>query len=274
MRAGKRRICSIIIGALLLGPFSRADFEAMALVEPVWEATLASTVLGRVQSIEVKETQRVEADSILLTLERSFEELDMKRRQIVAESKVEMELARSKLALLRIEFEGTKKIYENSGSISKEEYERAKLDLLLAESELDQLLQREKIELLEWELAKEQVSRREIRAPQAGIVVEVFPEVGEVCEPRQPLLRIVDTSSVKLTLEIDALKTAYVVAGARVPVMVDAPGGEIAVEGVIDFISPVVDGASGLRRIRIKITNEAGTLLPGLSARVQLKDGN
>jgi len=263
-----KRICATIVclfsGCLLVAD----DLVVTGLVEPEWEATLAPTVLGRVERIAVKEGDKVAAGQALLFLERRFETLDAERRKIVAESAVELELAAAKVEVMRSEFESTEKLFESSGSISKEEFERARLDFQLAQAELSQLEERKKVEALEWELALEQVSRREIRTPQDGTVVEVYPKTGEVCEPRQPVLRVVDTSLVRITLDVDALKTAGITMGSLVSVLVQAPGEDIAVEGEVDFVSPVVDGASGLRRIQISIENEEGRILPGLPARV------
>ena len=260
-----------VVAFLIFGSLAsliRAEFESTGLVRPLWEATLAPTVLGRVESIEVKESDRVEAGTLLLVLDKSSEELEAERRKIIADNRVEIELAQAKLELLQSEFESTKRIYESSGSISKEEFERTRLDLRLAGAELEQLKQRKKIELLDSRFAQQEVSKREIRAPQAGSIVEIFPEVGEVCEPRQPLIHMVDASKVRISLEVDALKTAGVLAGEEVPVVVEGPEGEITTHGIVDYVSPVVDGASGLRRIRITIDNKDGTILPGLSARV------
>lgn len=265
-----------IISAFVLGSsvgVVSAEFQSTGLVQPVWEATLAPTVLGRVESMEVKEGDEVEAGALLLSLEKSFEQLDADRRKIIADNRVEMDLAQAKLEVLQSEFEGTKKLYESSGSISKEEFERNRLDLKLAEAELEQLKQRKKIEMLDWELAREQVSMRQIRAPQAGTVVEIFPEVGEVCEPRQPLVRMVDARTVRVTLDVDALKTVGVMTGMEVPVVVEGPGGEISARGVVDFVSPVVDGASGLRRIRVTMDNGSKRILPGLPATVRFEHG-
>ncbi len=263
------RWASALLLSFSLGATSFAQLAATGLVQPRWEATLSSTVLGRVERISVKEGSKVEAGQTLLQLERTFEQLDAERRQIVSDSKVELELAKTKVEVLRAEFEGTRKIFESSGSISKEEFERARLDFRLAESELAQFEQRERIEILELQLAQEQVARREIRAPQSGVVVEIVPEEGEVCEPRQPMIRMVDASTVRVSLDVDALRTAGIELGARVPVEVESPGGTIATEGEVDFVSPVVDGASGLRRVRVSIENADGAILPGLPATVR-----
>lgn len=250
------------------------QFEATGLVQPEFEAILSSTVLGRVESVEVKEGYRVNAGDVLIQLEKSVETLDANRRQVVAESTVEIDIARKKVAVMEEAFEGTRKVYEGSGSISKEDFDKSRLEMELAKAELAQLEQREKIEALELSLAKEQVERRIIRAPQAGVVVDVLPEVGEVCEPRQPLARIVDVTTVRINLDVDALRTAGVVEGMQVSVTADSPAGPVAATGVVDFVSPVVDGASGLRRIRVSIDNRDEAILPGLPATVSFPLGN
>ncbi|MCB1120109.1 MAG: efflux RND transporter periplasmic adaptor subunit [Verrucomicrobiae bacterium] len=267
----RRGLHSVLLLTLSSFPvITRGEYEVTGLVEPVWEAVLASTVLGRVESIEVKESEKVKADEVLITFERRFEELDANRRQIVSESTVELELARAKLEVLQSQYESTLKLFNNTGTVSKEELDQAKLDFSLAQAEASQLEQREKIEKLDWQLAREQVAQREIRTPRAGTVVEVFPEVGEVCEPRQPVVRVVDASTVKIDLDVDALLTGQVSAGDDLPIFIEAPGEDIRVTGKVEYISPVVDGASGLRRIRITIPNLTGTILPGLPARVKL----
>ena len=268
---GPRRKAVALLSLVTLGLSDmRADYEATGLVEPVWQAVLAPTVLGRVEKIAVTESESVEAGTILVYFERDLEELDAERRKIVAESRVELELSQAKLEVLQSQFQSTEQLYKNTGTVSKEELESAQLEYSLAKAEVAQLEQREKVEELEWQLAWEQVENREIRTPQAGTVVEIFPEVGEVCEPRQPVAQVVDASTVKVDLDVDALKTGLVSPGDNLSVRIESPGGDIAVEGSVAYISPVVDGASGLRRIRITIDNSKGSILPGLPARVML----
>ena len=250
----------------------RADYEATGLIEPIWEAILAPTVLGRVEKIAVKESEQVKAGTVLVYFERDFEELDAERRKIVADSKVELDLSLAKLKVLESQFESTEQLFKNTGTVSKEELESAQLEFSLAKAEVAQLEQRERVEELEWQIAKEQFENREIRTPRAGTVVEIFPEEGEVCEPRQPVAQVVDASTVKIDLDVDANKTGRVSAGDEVPVRIEAPGGDIQVEGSVEYVSPVVDGASGLRRIRITISNQSDAILPGLTARVTLSE--
>lgn len=256
--------------ALGLGVASLEGFEARGLVQPEWEATLAATALGRVDRIAVREGDAVEAGTVLLELERRAEQLDAARRRIVLESVAELEAARARLDLLQRELEASRRLFESTRSVSQEEVDQKTLAVRLARSEVEQLEQREEIERLEYEFAEEQVRRRLIVAPHPGVVVEILPKVGEVCEPRQPLVRMIDATRVRVVLDVEGMRLPPVRVGERVPVFIDQPGGELRVTGTIDFVAPVIDAASGLRRLRVVVDNADGRVLPGVTARVRL----
>jgi RND family efflux transporter MFP subunit len=247
-----------------------AALEARGLVQPEWEATLAATVLGRVDRIAVREGDVVESGAVLLELERRSEQIDAARRRIVLESTAELEAARARRDLLQRELEASRRLFESTRSVSQEEVDQKALAVRLAQSEVEQLEQREEIERLEYEYAEEQVRRRTIVAPHSGVVVEILPKLGEVCEPRQPLVRMIDATRVRVVLDVEGLRLPPVRVGERVPVYLEQPGGELRVQGTIDFVAPVIDAASGLRRMRVVVENADGRVLPGVTARVRL----
>jgi RND family efflux transporter MFP subunit len=261
---------AFLAAAALTCAAAGAIFEAPGLVQPEYEATLAATVLGRVDRIAVREGDRVEAGTVLLELERSAEQIDADRRRIVLESKAELAGSRSRRDTLQKELDSSRRLFGSSRSVSQEEVDKKALEVLLAESEVEQLTQREEIEKLEYDYALDQVRRRVIVAQHPGIIIEIIPKVGEVCEPRQPLVRMIDATRVRVVLDVEGVRLPPVSTGERVPVIVDQPGGELRVTGTIDFIAPVIDAASGLRRLRVVVDNADGRVLPGVTARVQL----
>lgn len=244
--------------------------EATGLVQPVWEATLAATVLGRVERICVQEGSLVEAGTVLIEMEREGEKIDAARRKIVFETTVEVEAARARREVLKDDLAGTQKLYDSTRSVSRDDMAKKTLEFKLAEAEFEQLNQRKKIEQLEYDFAIEQVKRRELTAPQKGVVVEIMPKVGEVCEARQPLVRMIDASTVRIVLDIDPLRVPGLAVGQTVPVKVNGVDGPVTADGKIEFIAPAVDAASGLRRVRVGIDNRDQRLLPGLPAVVTL----
>ena len=266
----KRRqvvICAVVFAASLVRPLAA---EIAGLIQPVREATLSAPVVGRISRVNFKDGDLVKADAVILELDKRSEEIEAERRKIVWEVRAELEAATVRVETLKHDFESSKKLQEATKSVSRDELAKKSLDLRVAEAELEQLTRREDIEKLEYEFAVEQVRRREIRAPHAGQIVEIVSKVGEVCEPRQPLVRFVDASQCYFVSNLDAAQAAKLKSGERLPILVSGGKGVISVEGVIEFISPVIDAASGLRRVKILIDNRDGRVVPGSPATLTL----
>lgn len=240
--------------------------EVAGLIQPVREATLSAPVVGRISKTNFNDGDTVPADAIILELDKRAEEIEAARRKIAWEVRAELDAATVRVDTLKRDLESTKKLQEKTQSVSKDELARKSLDLRVAEAELEQLTRREDIEKLEYEFAVEQVRRREIRAPHAGQIVEIIIKVGEVCEPRQPLVRFVDATQCYFVSNIDATEVLKLKVGERLPISVASGKSAALVEGVVEFISPVIDAASGLRRVKLLINNRDGRVVPGSPA--------
>jgi hypothetical protein len=59
--------------------------------------------------------------------------------------------------------------------------------------------------------------------------------------------------------------------GERFPILVSTGAGTNSVEGVVEFVSPVIDGASGLRRVKLLLDNRGGQVVPGSPAALLLE---
>ena len=140
----------------------------------------------------------------------------------------------------------------------------------LSRLELQQLEIAEAREKLEYELAEEQLSMRNILSPVDGIVEEIYLEVGANCDPRQALVRIVDISRFYFIANVEPEAAAGLALEQPVQLAVEGSGKKI--EGKVSFISPVVDQASGLRRIRAVFDNTDGAVPPGVAATLHTVD--
>ena len=274
----KRPIVPWVLFTLIFGvPFARIPTahgaEVAGLIQPFREATLSALVVGRVSVVHFKEGDSVQADAIILELDKRAEEIEAARRKIVWEVRAELDAAVVRVDTLRLDFDSSKKLQEATKSVSKDELAKKSLDLRVAEAEMEQLTRREDIEKLEYEFAVEQVRRREIRAPHAGQIVEIIPKVGEVCEPRQPLVRFVDATQCYFVGNLDATEALKLKRLERYPISVADGQRTISTEGVVEFISPVIDAASGLRRVKLVIDNRDGRVVPGSPATLTLGPG-
>ena len=252
-------LLSIAFGTL---PLSAAS----GLIEPLQQATLAPTVVGRIQRVLVKEGDVVKAGQVLVELEQDLEVLEVERRRLVAESTSEIDIARERAALLEKEWQSTAKLREATRSVSQEELDKKQIEYKLARAEAAQLEVRERIEVLEYKIAQAQLERRLIRAPNDGVITRVHAQPGEISEVRQPLVALVNASSCYFVANLEPAIAGRLRPGGAARVRVDtaAGGSPFEATGTVDSMSPVIDSASGLRRVKVLLPNREGRLTPGL----------
>jgi len=243
---------------------------ASGLIEPLQQATLASTVVGRIQRVLVKEGDVVKAGQVLVELEQDLESLEVERRRLVAENKSEIEIARERAALLEKEWQATAKLREATRSVSQEELDKKQIEYKLARAEAAQLEVREQIEVLEYKIAQSQLDRRLIRAPNDGVITRVHAQPGEISEVRQPLVAMVNASSCYFVANLEPAVAGRLKTGGTARVRIDTVGSGSPFEatGTVDSMSPVVDSASGLRRVKILLPNRDGRITPGVVSKL------
>ncbi len=213
------------------------------LTEPVDDVKMSSIVQGTIAKIHFGEGSFVEKGEIILEMESRSEELDVQRREVVVEN-LKANLDRSELLL------------KNTSSISMEEVDTARSEYKMA--------------LLELELAKDTLLNKKIIAPFSGIVTDLPLEVGEYCEPPQILLRMVDTRKFYCIANVDPSLAEKLRLKDTVGYVSEGEFGGPTVNGEIVFISPVVDSASGLLRIKALFVNPDGLVRPGEGGYLQL----
>ncbi len=114
-------------------------------------------------------------------------------------------------------------------------------------------------------------TRAEIRAPFDGVIALVDVNPGDAANPAgRPVIRVVDTTSLRVEVQISDADIANVSLDQRVTVSVDAlPGQQF--EGTVTFISPIANVVGNVRSYTIHIAlDDVANLRAGMSARVNL----
>ena len=235
------------------------------ITEPYKDATLSASVAGTVLLIPHKEGESVKAGAIILELEREAESLEVERRRLISESKVEVDAARHRLEALKINLEATRQLFEATRSVSEEELQEKELETRLAQAELERLLTVEEREEIEYRIARAQLEKRIIRAPFSGIIVKIFLETGENCNSQAPLVRIADCSRCRLIVHLEAAASRQLNPEMDVRIRIDGVSNPSIFQGVIEYISPVVDPSSGLREVKVLFDNSDSRVKPGMS---------
>ncbi len=224
------------------------------------EAALAKVLAGarheEIQQAEAAvEQARANAEICKLTLDRME---NLLRDDSIARVKYDEAKARCDAALAQLR-------------AAQAQYEMAKA----GPTKEDTALARAQVEQAKAAVAsaKRQLENATIRSPIDGIVAHRNVEPGEVVSPPMmpghELITIVDTRSLKTTVNVSENRVTAVRLGQEAVIAVDGFPDE-TFPAKVSRISPVVDPDSRTFKVEILTANPAARLMPGMFARVQL----
>lgn len=238
-----------LTGLLICLPLRAADSAGGSWVSGITEAindvVLSAPAAGIISKRPFKEGDSIKAGDTIVELDKRLEELEVGRRKYVFDLK-------------KTDMETSKKIFEKTISISREEMDKKVTEFSVAEAE--------------HALAKEQLQRRFVIAPFDGMIAALTLEVGEACQAQQALVRLVDTRKCYFVCNIEAKAGYGLKPGQSVKIEIEAGEKPVNFDGTIFFVSPVVDPASGLMRVKVVFENPEGKIRPGSAGRLLLKE--
>jgi len=235
------------------------------------DATLSFTVSGRIMDIRHREGDTVKAGTPLADLERRVEELELERRRIVWKDKSKLEAAKAESETYANLLDSTKKLFDSTGSVSRDDLAKMEMQAKTSEAEYQRLLIAEQREKVEYELALANLERRTLTAPFDGTIVDVKLSEGEICEANQPMVKLVNTRQGFLSCNVEEPVGRKLADGDQVPVSIQAGTSRWTGDGEVVFVAPVVDPASGLLRVKIEFENSDGEVRPGVPGFVTLE---
>jgi membrane fusion protein (multidrug efflux system) len=94
-------------------------------------------------------------------------------------------------------------------------------------------------------------------------------QLGEFVQPGTALFELVSLDPLEVVFSLTELDTELAELGQRVEIKV-GPFRDRTFQGVVTFISPIIDPATRTLRIKAEVANAKGELRPGLFARVSL----
>ncbi len=257
---------AVLVG--LAATESRAQETADGITEPFLDIVVGAPVPGTIARTLVKEGDKVTKGQRILELVKMREELEVKRRKLLWESKAELDAAKLSEQTFKQDFEATEKLFTSTSSVSKDELAQKELEYNRAVAERLRLEITEDREKIDYEIALDAVKLREIDAPLSGQVVERVLDEGEACGAQEPLMRIVDSSRCYFTSNVDAKLGPRFKLDQEVRLEVQSGAGFVNVAGKVSFISPVVDPSSGLLKIRVLFDNRDEAVRPGVDGRM------
>lgn len=230
---------SVETAAVARGPAVEAVY-ATGVVEPVYWAKVAPTIVGRIAEIMMRDGDRVDRDDPLLRLDDREARAELARleaRQKFTGEELERyeRLARSSIA-------------------SQQAYERARSEHIQA--------------LAQVAAAKQRLADYTLRAPLDGTVLRQDGEVGETVTAGQVLFWVGKRTPLRIVADVDEEDIPRVQLGQAALIAADAFGGHVF-RGKIDEITPKGDPINKNYRVRVSLP-EGTPLHIGMTTEVNI----
>ncbi len=248
-------------------------------------ARIASDVIGRVVAIHARKGDRVEAGQLLVELDArdATAQLDMARssRDAALHSIVE---ASSRLDWARADLKRKKGM--GPDVISPDLVEHAETEVTALEAQLESLRSRATEQEARIKAQEALLEKHRIRAPFAGVISELWVELGEVTTTSgmgtakseigggSKLFEVIDPDDLYVTAPIDEVDLARVTTGLAARVTLD-PYPKEPFLGTVTRIAPyVLDVEDQNRTVEIEVSIPSSLherkLKPGISADVEV----
>jgi len=219
------------------------------------EVDMAAQVAGTVLRLPHKLGDFVEEGDLLVEIDKRLYAAGVRQAEAgLLGAKAAREKARRDL-------ERSKSLVEKK-RISETEFEGAQLAAQQAEAG-------EQAAGAALDLAKKSLEDCEIRAPFAGRVALMVPEVGEQIAPGPPLVSVVDLSSVRIRTGVSERDAMRIREGMKVDVFIPALNDE-RFEGEVYSLGVRSDPSTRSFPLEIRLSNPGGRLLSGMSARSRI----
>lgn len=258
----KTKLITLALGAMLLASCGSKDANKAA------KNTKVQVKVATVQTESIPQTETytatVESDvknNIAPNVPYRIEKILVEVGDQVKKGQCVVQLDASSLRQLKLqienvkmEFSRTEQLY-NVGGASKTEYDNAKMQLEILQSQYNQMSK-----------------NTQLFAPISGVVTARNYDNGDMYGG-QPILTIEQTNPVKVMLNVSESHYKDVKKGQDVSLALDAYDGE-TFTGKITIVNPSVDPTTHTFQVEVTINNAQQKVRPGMFARATINFGN
>lgn len=243
-------------------------------------ARLAPSVGGQIAVLDVKEGQRVEKDTLLLSLWNN----DLSAQVTLAEREAEATRSKAKAACLKAAHAtrdaARLRQLRTRGVASEDQVDRAETDANALQADCEAARVSVKVKDAQIGVARANLDKTRLTAPFAGVVAEVTGELHEFVTPSPPgiptppAVDLIDDSCFYVVAPIDEVDAPVVQVGQFARVSLDAFGAH-RFEGKVRRIAPyVLELEKQARTVEVEVELDSGKnlskLLAGYSADVEV----
>ncbi len=238
--------------------------ELDCLVEPHMVVEVSSPVSGVIQVIHVDRSDVVQQGQTLVELESAVEQASVELARARATMDDEIKSSATNFAFNKRKYKRIEQLYEKK-AVPFHQKDEAKTDLRLARLKVRQAKRNKKIAELEFKRAEENLKRRTVKSPIAGVVVERLKSPGEFVEA-EPIVKLAQIDPLRVEVVPPVSLFGSIKPGMRAEIRPEASG---VFNGTVSIVDRVVDAASGTFGVRVELPNPDHRLPGGLKCRVR-----
>jgi RND family efflux transporter MFP subunit len=243
------------------------EYVAGGQLAGIRTAVVAPKISGRVASVPVTAGQAVREGDVLLTLDSTDAENQVRQaRAALAVAQENKKLADVNRAGAKKQLERYRQLYE-AGAVPADTYEQYELKYEQAAAPVPeaQLAQAEAaLAVYEANLANHTV-----RAPFGGVVAKVGVDPGEMVTSASPCVTLVDLNRVKVEVAVGEQEVNKIRPGQSCRVAVAAARSE-PFPGTVTAVAPAADDKTKGFTVEVTLDNPDGILKQGMYAEVSL----
>ena len=271
-KKGGGRVVNVDLVSARIGEV-REELLLTGSLKPKEMVDVNAQATGRVEKIHFLVGDVVRAGELIAELEDSQLQQQVRRSEAsIQVSQASVTQRKAELANTRANLDRARQLFEEE-LLSPQEFQQQQTSLevmnaqvALAEAQLTQV-QAELNEL------KIRLAQAKIYAPMAGIVAARQVDPGALVNPNNPILRIVNLSTMVTQGNVPERSIGKLRVGNKTTIEVDAIPGEIF-SGLVARIAPVLDAATRSALIEIDIPNPEAVLKAEMFARITLDLGS
>jgi len=245
--------------------------EVLSTIRPYHNIELSSTERGIIREILVKPGDDVKAGQILLKLNDEVIAAQLEQARVQARGTGLIATAEAGYKLAKSRFEIVSELNKR-GTANEAEFDREQTNMKAREGELTAAKEAREVYRFQEERMEAELEQRYVRTPIAGTVVDITKEVSEPvglstgAEPPY-LVRVVNLDQLSVKAHVPYANARLLKLSQMLSIRLE-DGRNTLAQGKIEFLSPVVDPATGTVEVRLIVENRERQLMSGVPARV------
>ena len=253
--------------------------SASGEIQPAKKVEISANIPGKVVRLGVREGDQVQKDDFLLQIDPvPYQAAVNNSVAALNTARAELESAMSSMRQADQTYKRKKRMWEEQGLISQQEYEQSKTDFDVQRSRVNSATHQVEQSRASLQSAQNDLDKTIVTSPMSGTIVQLAVEEGEVAvigtmnNPGTVLLTVADLSVMEADLEVDETDIGSLEIGQEGTITVDAfPGKKF--QGTVTEIgnSPIQKGTGTNQeatdfKVTLTLNSPQVYLRPGLTA--------